>query len=356
VALLAASGLLVAQSREGLPARLTDDAYWRLVDDFSEPSGYFQSDNLVSNERRFQEVAPALGTLKRGGVYLGVAPDQNFTFLLALEPRIAFIVDIRRGNLHTHLMYKAIFELSKDRAEFLSRLFGRPRPPSLPASSSATLPAGDLIEAYRAVPPNAGVAREALRAIQDRLVKVHRFRLSEDDLRGIEYVHGMFTLYGPDLTYSTSSRRGGRNMPTWGELQSLVDQNGDARGYLGTEANFRALKAFQEKNLLVPIVGDFAGSKALRAVGQYLAEHGATVSVFYTSNVEQYLFQNGVWQAFYENVASLPIDAESLFLRSARGQNVLDPIAPLIEDVRAGRILRYQDVTRRGGAPRPWGP
>ena len=54
-----------------------------------------------------------------------------------------------------------------------------------------------------------------------------------------------------------------------------------------------------------------------------------------------------------EHVAALPINAESLFLRSARGQNVLDPIAPLIEDVRAGRVLRYQDVTRRGGTPSP---
>ena len=79
---------------------------------FSEPSGYFQSENLVSNEHTFQHVVPALERLGRPGrVYVGVAPDQNFTYMIALKPQLAFIVDIRRGNLHTQLMYKALIEL-----------------------------------------------------------------------------------------------------------------------------------------------------------------------------------------------------------------------------------------------------
>jgi hypothetical protein len=337
------------RAAQGLPARLSDEAYWTLVDSFSEPNGVFQSDNLVSNERRFQDVVPALARLKRGGAYLGVAPDQNFTFILGLEPRIAFIVDIRRGNLHAHLMYKALFELSRDRAEFLSRLFARPRPPGLGPAT----PAAALFDAYRGVAPSASLARETTKAIEDRLVRTHGFKLSDEDLRGIEYVHGMFVQFGPDLTYSSSSGRGGRNMPTYAELQSLADVNGDNRAYLGTEVGYRALKAFQEKNLLVPIVGDFAGPKALRAVGRYLREHGATITVFYTSNVEQYLFQNGVWQEFYANVATLPIDEGSAFLRSARSLNVLDPIGTFLGDVSSGLIREYKDVQRRGSAPAP---
>jgi hypothetical protein len=42
-----------------------------------------------------------------------------------VKPKIAFIVDIRRQNLIEHLMYKALFELSADRAEFISRLLSR---------------------------------------------------------------------------------------------------------------------------------------------------------------------------------------------------------------------------------------
>jgi hypothetical protein len=332
-----------------LPAKLTDQEFWKLSDDFSEPNGYFQSDNLVGNERPLQFVVPALKKLKRGGVYLGVAPDQNFTYILATEPRIAFIVDIRRGNLHEHMMYKALLELSADRAEFLSRLLSKKRPDGLTATSTVN----DLSNAYWNVPTSDDLYKENLKAIDDVLVKKHGFGLSADDLKGIEYVYWSFYWYGPSITYSSSSGngngRGGNNsMPTYGDLICLTDSTGQPRGYLATEDNFKALKAFEEKNLLVPVVGDFAGPKALRAVGKYIADHGATVTAYYTSNVEQYLFQNQVWQSFYANAAMLPLDDASVFIRSARQNNVLDPIKALLKDVTDGKIRTYQDVTARG--------
>ena len=117
---------------EPLPARLTDQEFWTLSATLSEPNGFFRSENLVSNEHTFQYVVPALQqSAKPGGVYLGVAPDQNFTYMLATRPAIAFIVDIRRGNLQLHLMYKALFELASDRVDFIFRLFSRKRPEGL---------------------------------------------------------------------------------------------------------------------------------------------------------------------------------------------------------------------------------
>jgi hypothetical protein len=65
-------------------------------------------------------------------------------------------------------------------------------------------------------------------------------------------------------------------------------------------------------------VGNFGGH-ALRAVGEYLREHGATVGVFYLSNVEQYLRQDGIWGNFCANVASMPLTADSTFIRSQSG-------------------------------------
>src|SRR6185295_12013847 len=143
----------------------SDAEYWQLVERFSEANGYFQSDNLVSNERQFQNVVPALTKLKRGGVYLGVAPDQNFTYILGLEPKIAFIVDIRRGNLRTQLMYKALIEMSKDRAEFISRLFSRARPKDLATTSTPS----QLFTAFQAVAPSDALFQENLKAIDARL-------------------------------------------------------------------------------------------------------------------------------------------------------------------------------------------
>lgn len=334
------------QTGSRLPSRLTDKEFWRLVVEFSEPGGYFQSDNLVSNERPFQNVVPALRQFPRGGVYLGVAPEQNFTYIAALEPRLAFIIDIRRGNLVAHLLYKALLELSPDRADFVSRLFSRRRPPGLSKSSTVH----ELFAAYgdADVESDAAFYKENLRAITDQLTKTHGFDLHTEDRLQLEAIFGMFFQHGPGLTYASSQGRGGRNMPSYAELQMGMDLDGQPRAFLASEEHYNVLRAMAQKNLIVPIVGDFAGPKALKAIGRYVAEQGATVTAYYTSNVEQYLFQNGVWQAFYANVATLPVDERSTFIRSARGQNVLDPIQLLLKDVAEGKIQTYASITSRG--------
>src|SRR5256884_9439497 len=138
--LIAACLVLVASGRSAppLPAELTHKQFWSLSKDLSEEDGFFRSDNLLSNETSFQYIIPELlKTAKQGRVYLGVGPEQNFTYIAALKPVMAFIIDIRHGNLDVHLMYKALFELSKDRAEFVSRLFSRKRPAGLTSQSSA---------------------------------------------------------------------------------------------------------------------------------------------------------------------------------------------------------------------------
>src|SRR5262245_19487429 len=109
-----------------VPAELTDEEFWKLSSTFSEQDGTFRSDNLLSNELNFQYVIPdLLQRSRQGRVYSGVGPEQNFTYIAARKPAMVFIVDIRHGNLDVHLMYKALFELSGDRAEFVSRLFSR---------------------------------------------------------------------------------------------------------------------------------------------------------------------------------------------------------------------------------------
>src|SRR5207302_8446143 len=108
---------------DSLPAQLSDQDFWKLSSDFSEPDGFFRSDNLLSNEIWMQRVIPELlSNIKTPSVYLGVGPEQYFTYITTLKPKMVFIVDIRRGNLDLQLMYKAVFELSIDRAVFYGRL------------------------------------------------------------------------------------------------------------------------------------------------------------------------------------------------------------------------------------------
>lgn len=304
-----------------LPARLTDREFWRLTEMLSEPGGFFRSDNFLSNERGYQQIIPEL--LERigpasGGVYLGVGPEQNFAYIVALRPKMAFIIDIRRGNLHEHLLYKAIFEMSATRADFLSRLFSRSRPAGLGAESTAA----ELFNAYDGVQRSEDLYKANLKAVVDWLTKRHGFPLSSDDLSGIEYVyHDAFFIGGPQLDYSMGGGfgGGGGNSPTYRDLMLANDGFGLNRGYLATEENFAVVKDLETKNLLVPVVGNFGGPTAIRAVGQYVKDHGGTVVAFYLSNVEQYLTQDGIWGNFCSNVATLPLNDASTFIYSGRG-------------------------------------
>jgi hypothetical protein len=300
-----------------IPERLGDQEFWTLVTDFSEPNGYFRSDNLLSNEIWLQYVIPELLSVAQPNrVYMGVGPEQNFTYIAALKPSIAFIVDVRRGNLDLHLMYKALFELSTDRVDFVSRLFSRKRPEGLTASSSVQ----EIFNAFANVETSEALFNENLKAILDNLTKTHGFVLAPDDPQGIEYVYQNFQTYGPGLTYWMSGRGGGfgRNSPSYADLMLSTDEAGQARSYLATEENFTVLKELESRNLLVPVVGNFAGPKAIRAVGSFLKERHATVAAFYLSNVEQYLNMDGLWATFCANVATLPLDNSSRFIRSVR--------------------------------------
>jgi hypothetical protein len=346
---------------DSLPKRLSDRAFWRMIVDFSEPGGAFGSDNLLSNETTYQEIIP---DLRKGsstdGVYLGVGPDQNFTYITALRPRIAFIIDIRRQNMIEHLFYKALVEMSPDRADFLSRLFSRPRPAGLEKSSTAK----GLFDAYNDVAASEALFDRNLQEVENRLIRQHGFPLTEEDRRGLKYIYRAFFSEGPDLRYSFPRQQfGAKWFPSYVELMEATDQAGLNHSYVANEQNFRALREFERNNLLVPIVGDFGGDKAIRAVGRYLTEHGAIVNCIYTSNVEQYLFQNDAWQRYYSNVATLPLNQSSTFIRAyfdrgfrfppgivtpdLHSVELLDPISSLLNAFRAGQIHTYSDVVKR---------
>jgi hypothetical protein len=301
--------------RAELPASLSDGEFWKLSQDFSESGGTFHSENYVSNEGRFQLILPDLvGRARQGGLYLGVGPEQNFTYIANLHPRMAFIVDIRRGNLQEHLLYKALFEMSADRVEFLSRLFSRPRPANLGTSFTPQ----QLFAAYDAVPATAERYAANLAAVINWLTKTpHHFALDKSDRDGIDTIYKTaFFADGPELGYQLTGQGRSSIHPTYAELMSVDDGTGHQRSYLATDENFRVLKTLETANLLVPVVGDFGGPKALKAVARYAREKGAVVSAFYLSNVEQYLRQDGKTAAFCANVGAMPLDSHSTFIRS----------------------------------------
>jgi len=174
-------------------------------------------------------------------------------------------------------------------------------------------------------------------------------------------VYNSFVSAGPDIRYSFPNQYAWRRFPSYAELMLETDENGENHSYLASEANFQAIKKMESENRIIPIVGDFAGEKALRSLGKYLKDHHASVSAFYTSNVEFYLFQTDDWRKFLNNVAELPVDADSVFVRAyfnnydlkfptvagARSITLVDNIAGLLTAFDNGKIRTYLDVVRR---------
>lgn len=331
--LLVLCGALAAGAgrAETLPSALTDREFWSLSQQLSEPNGSFVSrsgspDNLLSNEMQVSTVAAELaGQVPPAGVYLGVGPEQNFTYIAAIKPRIAFITDIRRGNLDVHLLYKALFEMSPTRAEFVARLFGRTPATTLPRTATAA----QIMAAYaNAAPVPEATFAGQLKSVLDLLADTHHFALTADDRSEIEHAYRAYYRFGPAINYTSSSNGRSWRFATYADLMASVDdRSGKERTFLANDENFAAIKEMERRNLIVPVVGNFAGTKALRAIGGWLKARGAVVNVFYVSNVEQYLQQSGVWPAFCANVAALPLTPSSLFIRPNRGGSSFSPMA-----------------------------
>ena len=343
-----------SQAVASLPDRLSDAEFFSLVTDISEPGGAFRiADNFTSNEL---EVGRVFTMLRErgvaGGVYLGVGPEQNLTYIAAIRPAMAFVVDIRRQAVMQHLMFKAVFELANDRADFIALLFSKPRPADL----DVTTPIQRIWNAYAAVPTDRELASKNANRIVNHLTRTHGFTFTADESAQFETVRTAFVRYGPDI--STRGWAGVALAGTWrmrggtfaGLTGSAYDDDGEPQSFLSTEENFRFVKALHEKNLLIPVSGDFGGPKAIRAIGAYLHKQGGVVSAFYVSNVEQYLFQDRTARAFYDNVATLPVNDASVFIRpySLRLESwaaaPLCPIAGFIREVRGGRISGNGDA------------
>ena len=238
--------------------------------------------------------------------------------------------------------------MSVDRAGFMSRLFARPTPAGLAIDSTART----LFDAFGAVAASEHLAQANLEAIVDRLKRVHGFPLTDADERGIAETYRSLYVGGPRLRGDFG---GGPWIPSYGELMSQTDLAGVNHSYLASEENFRILKEYQTNNLIVPLVGDFGGTKAIRAVGRYLKERNATVATFYMSNVEEYLFKSGSWGTFARNVSTLPIGGRSMVIRTYFTREdlrtLLDSMQGLINAFMSGEIETYNDVVLRSKSP-----
>lgn len=348
---------------------LTRQEFAGLVARVSEEGGYFDTDNLISNETGYLNVVDALeASGVAGGAYIGVGPDQNYSYIAALRPDLVFLSDVRRDNQLHHLLLKALIERAPTRIEFLAGLHGV-APPTDPVAwrardvdaivawiDGASRERGRLDEAV-AVETMSGLARE----IEERL-RATGVPLSDDDFATIHRFHRTFAVAGMDLRFTSFGRPPRPYYPTYRQLALETDADGDQASYLASAARYDVVRALHLENRIVPVVGDLAGSHALGEIARVLEARDLEVRAIYASNVEYYLWQARTFERWVENVRALPRARDAVVIRSyfpnSGGRHpsampgyyatqALQPLSTLAQ----GDFASYWDVVTRDVVP-----
>ena len=344
------------QPASQLPS-LSAAEFSRVSRECSEEGGFFRSDNFTSNETSYLHIVDKLRQLgATGGAYLGVGPEQNFTYIAKIRPRIAFIIDIRRQAILQHLMYKAVFQLSPTRTQFLSRLLSRQLPKEKEKVAALEASVTDMVNYFSKTPSDDQVYTANLAEIRKMIQQDFQFPLSESDQAGVEYVYKSFRNQGLGIAYQMGGVRGG-GYPDLGDLILETDLHGKMGNFLAVTEDYEFVRDLHRRNMIIPVVGDFGGKKALAAVGDYLRKNGYTVTAYYTSNVEQYLFESGIFGAFANNIKKLPLTDKSLFIRAApsryahparlpnhRSATLLELMTIFVRDFDEGLYPNYPDL------------
>jgi hypothetical protein len=316
VLLLAAALLLRADSVATGPQPAS--AFAATVASLSERGGYFDTDNLISNERSYLQVVPDLKRRGvRGGAYIGVGPDQNFSYISEVRPSVAYIIDVRRDNMLLHLLFKALFEISPTRIDYLAHLLGRPLPPAIDGWKQA--PIDRLVAYFEKTPQNADVVAAQGKRIADALRR-SGVPLSSGDLATINAFHGRFMEDGLGLRFNSTGRPPQIYYPTYRDLLLETDAAGARANYLASEEAYQFVKSLQLRDRIIPVVGDISGPSALQAIGREMASRNERLSAFYVSNVEFYLYGQGAYTRFVANLRSVPRAKTAVLIRSVFGR------------------------------------
>ncbi len=330
----------------GFPAR--DRSMARVMLDLSEPESGPPADNLLTNEDSFARVAADVARLvPEGGVYLGVGPDQNFTYIAHARPRLSFILDFRRRNALVHLIHKAIMMLAPDRAGYLARLLAR-----APRDRPGPPDAAGLVAAFDRVPLDRPRLADAIDRVASTLGPLGVVAEPEWP----ELARLQARLAGPGL----ESRFLALPMyPTLGRLIGSPDRLGRPGHFLAADATYRSVRAAQLGDRIVPIVADLAGTVALPALAAWLRARSLAVSLVYLSDVEFFLLRAGRHPALVANLARLPLLEGAMLIRASTREiahperapgdsstTILRPLAPFLEAARGGRVRTLEDLFR----------
>lgn len=320
----------------------------------SEPGGYFDTDNLISNETAYLQVADRLAdSVPAGGVYVGVGPDQNFSYIARVRPRYAFILDIRRQNLLQHLLFAAIFARADDPYQYLCHLFSRACPAATPEGAGPGVERA--LQAVELSAPSEATFAANLQAAYAHIEGPLGFALDARDRADVRNISRAFFDEQAQIRFRTFGRPASYH-PTYRTLVLTRSPSGRFGSFLDSAADYAFVRDMSRAQRIVPVVGDFAGPHALRAIGDWVRAHVLTVTAFYTSNVEFYLLRSDAFARFAASVRTLPRRPESVLIRACFDYGRPHPAAlaghrsvSLLQ-----RLPRFVDLSQSGAYTSDW--
>jgi hypothetical protein len=294
----------------GAPAAADPDLLtFRRLFAHSQPGESFISDNVVSNETSLLQPAQELTTV-RGGAYIGVGPEQNYTYIALSRPEFAIILDLRRDNALLHLLYKTLFEVATSRLQFLCLLLGRPYDSKLEPEPNAR--ADVILAALERVDRNRTWFDRRHGLLKQRLAS-YGLGLSSADMQRIDHVHELFFLRQLEIRFELH-RASGRSYPSLGSLLALRTHAGQGT-FLDNSEAFQFVQNLHRRHRIVPVVGDVSEAQPLGTIADELRRRALLLRTFYISNVEQYLIGQPSFSGWLDNLRGLPHDEQSILLR-----------------------------------------
>jgi hypothetical protein len=252
-------------------------------------------------------------------------------------------------------MYKAVFHLAPTRAQFLARLLSRPLPRENAFSAGASL--NELLAYFAKTSADEKFYAANLIALHKTIQEDFQFPLTNSDKASLEYVYKSFRTDGLEIAFRMDGAWS-NYFPSLQEMLTQTDLKGNPGNFLASVEDYDFVRGMHAKNLIIPVVADFGGKPALIRVGEYLRQQGLTVTAFYTSNVEQYLFDGASFTDFANNVRKLPLTEKSLFIRAVFNMRyshparlpghlsttLLQPMQVFLQDFAAGRVDSYYEL------------
>jgi hypothetical protein len=341
-------GVGALASRRRSAASAAKDADFRSsIESLGEPaSGSASADNFVTNEDSIASVLDRLAEVPRGLAYLGVGPDQNFSLIAASKPAQALILDFRKKNQLLHLMHKALVEMSADRFEYLRRFWAR----DVPADEALKGDAKRLVSAFAAAESQPKRLAESQAEVR-RFLHVEGFH-DEADFEEIRRMQSRLAGPGPEARFLAL-----RMYPTMGRLIAERTRSGRPGHWLADDSLFEVVRGLHLDDAILPVVADWAGDRAMKAVADHAKGTKMQVGVVYVSDVEFFLFRGGLFDRYVANLARLPIHPRAVIVRTstreidhperiagASSTTIARNLGGFLEAARNGRIRRWEDL------------